>query len=117
MTQRRTARNSSCSLRHPVRARLTEVEQSAGQRPWLSSTSLRTDSNLQEGRHDLARHVFTAVAATYAAPSTRARKTRSALGLVLNCIALWNTISAAPPPETPADPNPDHRHQVGNFGE
>src|SRR4051794_10487972 len=27
------------------------------------------------------------------------------------------TPSAAPPPDTPADPYPDHRHQVGNFGE
>lgn len=25
------------------------------------------------------------------------------------------TPSGAPPPETPADPYPDHRHQVGNF--
>jgi hypothetical protein len=27
------------------------------------------------------------------------------------------TPSDAPPLETPANPYPDHRHQVGNFGE
>ncbi|GLY95096.1 Tn3 family transposase [Actinoplanes sp. NBRC 103695] len=49
--------------------------------------------NLQEGRHDLARHVFHGrKGELYRAYHDGMEDQLGALGLALNCITLWNTI-------------------------
>ena len=49
--------------------------------------------NLQEGRHDLARHVFHGrKGELYQAYREGMEDQLGALGLVLNCITLWNTV-------------------------
>jgi TnpA family transposase len=47
--------------------------------------------NLQEGRHDLARHIFHGRRGElHRAYHTGMEGTLGALGLVLNCVTLWN---------------------------
>ena len=49
--------------------------------------------NLQEGRHDLARHIFHGRRGElHRAYHTGMEGTLGALGLVLNCVTLWNTV-------------------------
>ena len=49
--------------------------------------------NLQEGRHDLGRHVFHGrKGELYRAYHEGMEDQLGALGLVLNCITLWNTV-------------------------
>ncbi|MBO4161378.1 Tn3 family transposase [Micromonospora antibiotica] len=49
--------------------------------------------NLQEGRHDLARHVFHGRRGEPRQPYHEGMEDQlGALGLVLNCVTLWNTV-------------------------
>ena len=54
---------------------------------------IKSMRNLQEGRHDLARHVFQARRGDLRRAYHDGMEDQlGALGLVLNCITLWNTV-------------------------